>query len=376
MSVRRGLTVQVGVWPVRVWAAMTSLTGKTEQTLAGTLDPPPFSAAMFGAVVQLGTLGYVWSHHAGDATKACLVGDPVGCLRAGPLVSDPLGFLILAVQVQTFCFWVISLWGHVEGKGHADPSIVDRLWSILPWLYCWYFVGVGWLRTGGELNPRVLLMACVATVWGLRLTFNFYIKGGFSGGEDYRWAEIRKWFPGAKFEIFNLVFICFFQQNEVMAFALPVAAAYSSNAPLGRLDVVAACLYLALVAGEATADMQMFRYQQEKYRRRAAGEPAGPYARGFIETGLWAYSRHPNYFCEVTMWYVFYLFSVAATGQAANWSLPGCVFLSLLFLPPGASLDVTEALSSRKYKAYGEYQASVSRFVPWFPKKSAIKKRK
>ena len=350
---------------------MTSLTGKTEQTLAGSINPPPFAAAMGGALLQLGTLGYVWSHHAGEGTAQCLAGEPFKCLADGPLVSDPLGFLILAVQIQTFGFWLISLWGHVEGKGHADPSIVDRLWSILPWLYCWYFVGVSWLRTDAEVHPRVVLMAAVATVWGLRLTWNFYIKGGFSGGEDYRWSEIRKWFPGAQFEVFNFVFICFFQQNEIMAFALPVAAAFRSKAPLGALDLAAAAGYLVLVAGEATADLQMFRYQKEKYRRRDAGEPAGPYARGFIETGLWAYTRHPNYFCEVTLWYVFYIFSVAATGQWLNWTLFGCVFLSGLFLPPGASLDVTEALSSRKYKAYPEYQASVSRFFPWFPKKKA-----
>ena len=90
--------------------------------------------------------------------------------------------------------------------------------------------------------------------------------------------------------------------------------------------------------GEAVADAQMFAFQTEKYRRRAAGEPAGDaYARGFIETGLWAYSRHPNYFCEVSLWWAFYLFAVAATGDAAHWSACGAVFLTLLFVPPGAS---------------------------------------
>ena len=71
------------------------------------------------------------------------------------------------------------------------------------------------------------------------------------------------------------------------------------------------------------------------------------------------------------MWWVFYIYSVAATGNWLNWTICGCIFLAGLFLPPGASLDVTEALSSRKYPAYPEYQARVSRFVPWFPKKLA-----
>jgi len=132
-------------------------------------------------------------------------------------------------------------------------------------------------------------------------------------------------------------------------------------------------LYFLLVLGEAVADRQMLAFQTEKYRRKAAEESAGPYAKGFIETGLWAYSRHPNYFCEVTMWWVFYLFSVAATGQWLNWTIWGAVFLSGLFLLPGASLDVTEALSLSKYPEYAEYQQRVSRFVPWIPRAVAPK---
>ena len=68
-------------------------------------------------------------------------------------------------------------------------------------------------------------------------------------------------------------------------------------------------------------------------------------------------------------WWSFYLFSVSATGDALNWTALGPAFLSCLFVLPRASLDVTEALSSRKYKAFPEYQAAVSRFVPWFPSK-------
>ena len=69
--------------------------------------------------------------------------------------------------------------------------------------------------------------------------------------------------------------------------------------PLNALDVVAALLFGGCLAIEALADKQMFLYQQEKYRRIKANEPLGVYARGFIETGLWAYSRHPNYFGEL-----------------------------------------------------------------------------
>ena len=125
--------------------------------------------------------------------------------------------------------------------------------------------------------------------------------------------------------------------------------------------------FAVLLVMETVADNQMYNFQTEKYRRQRLQLPPEEYARGFIESGLWAYSRHPNYFCEVTLWWVFYGFSVAATGQWLNWTILGAIFLTLLFLPPGASLDVTEALSSQKYPGYEDYQHRVSRFVPWFP---------
>ena len=66
----------------------------------------------------------------------------------------------------------------------------------------------------------------------------------------------------------------------------------------------------------------------EKYRRIASNEPLGSaYSHGFIRTGLWAYSRHPNYFCEVSLWWAFYLFSVAAGESLINWTICGPLFL-------------------------------------------------
>jgi len=158
-----------------------------------------------------------------------------------------------------------------------------------------------------------------------------------------------------------------FQQLVILAFSSPAAAAAQSDAPLCAFDYAGTLIFLNLFVGETIADYQMMEYQTEKYRRIKAGEAPGPYARGFIESGLWAHSRHPNYFCEVGMWWAFYLFSIGATGSLLNWTFTGCFFLTCLFVLPGASLDVTEALSSRKYPAFPEYQARVSRFFPWFP---------
>ena len=179
---------------------MTTLTGSTEATLPGTIEPAPYSAALFGATAQLGTLLFIWSHH--SPAEACL-GDFAECL--GDLAhADPWGRLVIAFEAFAMGCWIFSLRGHWRedpAERFADPSIVDRLWSILPWIICWYFVACdGGGRPG---SPRLVLMSVCSTIWGVRLTGNFWIKGGFSGGEDYRWKEVREWFPGIKYEVRN-----------------------------------------------------------------------------------------------------------------------------------------------------------------------------
>lgn len=332
---------------------MTTKTGSTE--LLKVPDGVPLPLALTGAVVQLSTLHYVWSF---TSAKECLQ-QPFTCALR-PWDFDAWARTVILVDALALTTWLYSL-RRIPSTGTSDPSIVDRLWSIMPWVYTWHWF-ISSLSSG--LNSRLLIMTLLATIWGLRLTYNFYIKGGFSGGEDYRWAVIRIWYPGWRWELFNLVFICCFQQCAVMAFTVPAVAAMQSDAPLSALDRVATALFLLLVLGEAVADAQMFAFQSEKYRRKAAKEDMGEYADGFIQTGLWGLCRHPNYFCEVTMWWVFYLFSITPTGSYFNWTIWGVIFLTGLFLLPGASLDITEALSSNKYPEYVNYQKRVSKYFP------------
>mmetsp|Transcript_75323 Transcript_75323/g.232977 ORF Transcript_75323/g.232977 Transcript_75323/m.232977 type:complete len:344 (-) Transcript_75323:175-1206(-) len=331
---------------------MTTQTGSTD--MREVPGGPPFLLAVAGTGMQLGVLGYCWYCY--SPAKDCLR-HPLYCL-SHPLESDAWGFTVVFGVVFALLMWLASL-RTLASAGTSDPSIVDRLWSIMPWLYAWYWA------VSSRLSPRPLLQAVLSTVWGLRLTYNFWLKGGYGGGEDYRWAVVRRWYMGWRFEMFNLVFICLYQQLLLVAFSAPAAAAAGAlAAPMAALDGLAAVLFSIFLVGEAVADRQMFTYQTEKYRRRAAGEDPGSYARGFVETGLWSLSRHPNYFCEVMMWWCFYLFSISATGQWLNWTILGPVFLSALFLVPGGSLDLAEAISRSKYPAYVEYQRNVSKFLP------------
>jgi steroid 5-alpha reductase family enzyme len=224
----------------------------------------------------------------------------------------------------------------------------------------------------GGMDERMVLMSVLVTIWAARLTFNFARRGGYSwkfweGEEDYRWEVLRQR-PGFKnpfvWLLFNLFFICFYQNTLIFMFTVPVIAGLAENAaPLGIFDYVLAVIYVALVVMEFVADQQQFDFQTEKYRRKNAGEDLGEYADGFIQTGLWSKMRHPNYFAEQAIWVVFYLFSVAATGEWLNWTIVGAVLLVILFK---GSSDFSEDISAKKYPKYADYQKRVGRFLPKF----------
>ncbi len=256
----------------------------------------------------------------------------------------------------------ITLLCFVVGELSGNVSQVDKLWSITPPLYAW----IATAQTGYE--PRMVLMAALATLWGVRLTYNFSRHGGYSwkfwsGTEDYRWAHVRQQ-PGLNTRLgwtaFHFGFICLYQNALLLLIALPVVLVQGSGAPT-LFDAALALLFVGLVVLETVADQQQWNFQAEKKRRLQGGAKLeGDYARGFISSGLWAYSRHPNYFAEQALWVVFFLFSVSATG-ALNWSIAGCLLLILLFQ---GSSKLSERLQAGKYPDYPDYQQRVPRFIP------------
>ena len=258
----------------------------------------------------------------------------------------------------------IALLAFVTSEITRNYSQIDKLWSIVPPVFAWYFAGAsGW-------EPRLVLMAILATTWGARLTFNFWRRGGYSwppwsGVEDYRWAVLRAnpllaspW----RWRLFNLGFVSLYQVLLLFLITLPAVVAAGEARPLNLVDAAAAAFFIGFLLLETAADQQQYEFQTEKHRRRQAGEPLeGDMQRGFRTTGLFALARHPNFAAEQAIWCAFYLFSVAATGRWVNWSGIGAVLLILLFQ---GSTQFTEKISLGKYAAYAEYRRRVPRFIP------------
>lgn len=256
------------------------------------------------------------------------------------------------------------------GELTKNYSQVDKVWSLAPLAYAWY------IAINGGWDPRMVLMAILVSIWGIRLTLNFGRRGGYSwkfwtGEEDYRWSILQQK-PGFErpwvWSLFNLFFICGYQMTLIYLFTIPILTGLNEAAPEGLIwaDYVLAAAFVFLVIIETLADQQQWVFQTEKYRRINNKEDLGEYQHGFVRSGLWGMVRHPNYMAEQAIWIVFYLFSVVATGQWLNWSVAGSLLLLILFK---SSSDFSESITAEKYPEYKDYQATVPRFWPLIGRK-------
>lgn len=243
-------------------------------------------------------------------------------------------------------------------------SWVDKIWSIAPVYYAWTF-GLAELHTSTGSYPRAAVVSCIITVWGVRLTYNFWRKGGYAwDGEDYRWPILKERMSPVVYQIFNFFFIAIIQNILLTSLVVPVYISWYmssvQNTPVGfnmydAIGIMASIMFLIV---EAVADQEQWDFHTRKAQKRLSMKEKKV---GFLREGLWAHSRHPNFFAEQSFWCTMCFFATAATGSAIGWWLAGPIGLILLFQ---GSTDFTEAISSSKYLEYRDYQQRVSKLIP------------
>ncbi len=287
-------------------------------------------------------------------------------LLSGTFLSDydprfhdlVITWLIVMITVAIVCFVVSEL--------TRNYSQVDKLWSLMP-------VAYSWITVAAFPSVRLYIMASLVTIWGLRLSYNFYRKGGYNiipwkGEEDYRWKILRE-NPALKgrirFGLFNLFFISFYQNMLIFLFSTPLLlAAVNHVTAVTVIDLIAAILMLTFIVLESLADNQLFRFQTEKKGLQKGTPVYGKsLGKGFMSEGFWKYVRHPNFASEQAIWASFYFFGVAASGKWINFTIAGPILLILLFIGSSA---MTESISSGKYPEYKNYQKAVPKFFPRF----------
>lgn len=249
---------------------------------------------------------------------------------------------LLAILVVGLISWVFSV-------VRKDVSFVDSLWSLFFLLAAAVFA-----FEVEALSVRGKLVLVLVAVWSLRLSI--YITARNSGKEeDYRYQTIRKNNePG--FALKSL-FIVFGLQGVLAWFiALPLLPAISSGNHLGVIDMFAAALWLVGFVFEAGGDYQLARFKRNPENRGRV-----------LDTGLWKFTRHPNYFGDFCIWWAFYLFAVSAGGW---WSIASPLLMSFLLLKV-SGVAMLESTIGKRRPEYSDYIRRTNAFFPGSPRRPA-----
>lgn len=286
-----------------------------------------------------------------NTVHACLIDDSKTTPRTECFTHDSIALSYgVAILMSMVCFLCSVITN--------NDSWVDRFWSIIPVVCAW--IHVLFPENGKLTIPKMMTtqiaFALVITLWGIRLTYNFYRKGGYrKGGEDYRWNYVRTWrvirHP-AVWPFFSLFIISTFQVFLLVAIAIPVAQLPSRRGLNGTdtFFLLGQCFWLLL---ESAADQQQWEFHQYKLNKskQAPLRLQADCERGFLTRGLFSFSRHPNVVCEQIFWVNVFFASTAYAGFTAS-----CVGCASLVALTNYSCLLTEEISGKKYPLYSVYK--------------------
>jgi steroid 5-alpha reductase family enzyme len=236
--------------------------------------------------------------------------------------------------------WVVSLF-------KRDVSIVDGMWPLMFLVAALCYVGFS-----AELTTRAYIILLLVFTWSARLSAHIFVRN-HGADEDYRYQQIRE--RNSPYFQFKSLYIVFGLQ-AVLAWiiSLPLLAASASGRPLGLLDLFGAALWLTGFLFETIGDYQLARFR------------ASPASKGkVLDTGLWRFTRHPNYFGDFCVWWGFYLIALSA---GLWWSIISPLLMSLLLLKVSGVSLLEKDIGERRPK-YAEYAARTNAFFPG-PRKS------
>ncbi len=267
------------------------------------------------------------------------------------------------LEITLLLLTVCAVYSFIAGLITQNYSQVDRLWSVLPPVYV-----LIWAFDFG-MYPLYWLTALPVIAWGVRLTWNFARRGGYEFSwkkgffeEDYRWPILRKKINNRfLFELFNLLFISAFQLILIFLFTYPVyitGLAAVNGTSIRGVHIVLSAVSLMLLVLETIADNQQFAFHE---RKKNSSDPE--YKRlslGFNTFGLWRFSRHPNYVCEMGQWAVVMIFAYYSSGLF-HWSFASAPVLVLLFM---GSTVMAEGITSSKYSRFADWKKATP---PWIP---------
>lgn len=254
---------------------------------------------------------------------------------------------LLAMALFAVAGWLISV-------KLRNVTLVDSMWSLFFLIavitYAWQAGAI----SAHSINPRAALMLALVSVWALRLALYLGWRNRlFSSDshEDHRYGAIRR-NNEPHFWLKSLYIVFGLQLLLAWVISLPLLGAVYSLPPLSWLDGVGALLWLFGLTWESTGDWQLARF-------KAVAANKGK----VMDKGLWAYSRHPNYFGEFCLWWGYFLIALSA---GAWWSVLAPVLMTLLLLKVSGVALLEKDIGERR-PGYADYIKRTNAFFPWPP---------
>ncbi len=257
-----------------------------------------------------------------------------------------------AILIATvLALWLVSL-------RINDVSFVDSFWGAGMGL----LAVVTWLRAGPGQGPLATLIMAMTAAWGFRLGI-YLLRRWRREGEDQRYVRIlKKDREAGRFALAALTKVWLGQAFLLTLVSSPAQVgilAAAGKPGLPPLALAGLALYLVGIFFEWVGDWQLARFK---------ADPAN--AGRILDTGLWRYTRHPNYFGDCCAWWGIWLCCAAAGWTFALWTLPGPLFLTFTLTRWSGAALLEAGMKKKRGDKYADYIARTSGFIPWPPKRS------
>jgi steroid 5-alpha reductase family enzyme len=229
----------------------------------------------------------------------------------------------------------------------SNSSFYDAYWSVIPIAIVAYLVAL----PGDAETLRQLMLALVIGLWGVRLTANWAYTWSGLDHVDWRYINLQEqsgilWWPLSFAGVHLFPTILVFLGCIPMYHALVIG-----DHPINVFDYIALAVGLVSVWIEFQSDRELHRFRETRSSRAEV-----------LDTGLWAWCRHPNYLGEIGVWVSVLLFGYAAVGYLDYWMLSGAVSMVLLFTV--VSIPMIEKKLAADKPGYADYKARSFSLMP------------
>jgi steroid 5-alpha reductase family enzyme len=235
----------------------------------------------------------------------------------------------------------------------GDVSFIDAVWGGAMAA----LAALSWAQLADK-GPRSSLIAAMAVIWGARLGGHLYTRWR-AHGEDVRYAKMlgkarrAGQYGAAAAKMFALQAVLLF----VTCLPAQLGVLASGSAAIGALALAGGALWLIGFGFETIGDQQLTRFRADQAKKSAV-----------LDSGLWRYTRHPNYFGDACVWWGIWLAAAEAGWVTALASLPGPLFLTFTLTRWSGKPLLEKGLTARR-PGYSEYVRRTSGFIPWPPKR-------